>query len=316
VASNATPPIPLPDGADNVNYDASASSLQFDSNKSPKELADFYRDAMKKLGWAVQPMVINKDNMVNLEFTKGEGHSIFTMMKMGEHTMFEGEGDVFASKDQAPASSGASASSSASSSSDAPANAPLVAEDNNGFPIPTERSSMGSENSLFRKTMTVSVSASVKAVVDFYRTELGKKSWKEQADKAVIKDDSASMVFDSPDGPVEVKINKDGDQTNVSLATHDQAAASKTPLFPKPGQIKVAIGNVTDKAAEVTIAGKKIKVPANVGSQKPDGPTLDLPPGKIEMAIKGGAKDSFEAAPDEIWMAMIGPGGILFVQAY
>jgi hypothetical protein len=34
------------------------------------------------------------------------------------------------------------------------------------------------------------------------------------------------------------------------------------------------------------------------------------------MAIMGGSKDSFEAGPDEIWMAMIGPGGILFVQAY
>jgi hypothetical protein len=66
----------------------------------------------------------------------------------------------------------------------------------------------------------------------------------------------------------------------------------------------------------VTIAGKKIKVPAGAGTKAPDGPTLDLPPGTVEVALKGGAKDSFKAGPDEIWMAMIGPGGILFVQAY
>jgi hypothetical protein len=125
----------------------------------------------------------------------------------------------------------------------------LVAEDSNGYPIPADHSSSGSENTLFRRTITVSVSASVKSVVEFYRTELGKKGWKEQADKAVIKDDAADMVFDSPDGAVAVKIAREGDVTNIGLTTHDQAAASKSPLFPKPGQIKVAIGNLTEKAA-------------------------------------------------------------------
>lgn len=316
VAGNAKPPVPLPDDADNVNYDASATSLEFESNKPPKELADFYRAAMKQLGWVVQPTVIDKDNMVNLEFTKGEAHADFTMMKMGEHTQFQGEGDIFANKDQANADATKSADASASSSTDAQTNAPLVAEDDNGLPIPSDHSSMGSENSLFRKTITATVQANIQQLTEFYRTELGNKGWKEQASKADIKTDAALMIFDSPDGPVKVKITRDGDQSNISLETHDQAAASKSPLFPKPGQIKVAIGNVTDKAAEVTIAGKKIKVPANVGSQKPDGPTLDLAPGKIDMAIKGGSKDSFQAGPDEIWMAMIGPGGILFVQAY
>ena len=318
--TDAKPPVPMPDDATAVNYDAEAGSLDFESPAPPKKIADFYREEMKKLGWKVQPTVINQDNMVNLEFNKGDQSLNFTMMKMGDHTMFTGQGDGLSTKTEASADSSASSSSSASasssSSSDSPADGPLTAEDSNGYPIPAEHSSMGSENSLFRRSINVSISASVKAAVDFYRTELGKKGWKEQADKAVVKDNAADMVFDSPDGPVKIKITRESDLTNISLTTHDQAAASKSPLFPKPGQIKVAIGNITDKAAEVTIAGKKIKVPANVGSQKPDGPTLDLPPGKIEMAIKGGSKDSFDAGPDEIWMAMIGPGGILFVQAY
>ncbi len=316
-ATDAKPPVPVPDDATSVTYDASSGSLEFESATAPKQIADFYRDALKKMGWKVQPTAIDQDNMVNLEFTKDDKSLNLTMMKMGDHTMFTGEGDGLEDKSAASADNSSSASASSSSSSaDQPADAPMVAEDSNGFPIPTDHSSSGSENTLFRRTITVSVSNSVKSVVEFYRTELGKKGWKEQADKAVMKDDAANMVFDSPDGAVAVKITREGDQTNVGLTTHDQAAASKSPLFPKPGQIKVAIGNLTEKAAEVTIAGKKIKVPAGAGTKAPDGPTLDLPPGKIEVTLKGGAKDTFDAGPDEIWMAMIGPGGLLFVQAY
>ncbi|MEO6607673.1 MAG: hypothetical protein ABIN69_04305, partial [Aestuariivirga sp.] len=129
--------------------------------------------------------------------------------------------------------------------------------------------------------------------------------------------DNALLVFDTPNGPLSVSIKQeDSENASATLSISDKTAASKSSLFPKPGQIKVAIGNITEKAAEVTIAGTKIKVPAGAGTKAPDGPTLDLPPGKIEVALKGGAGDSFQAGPDQIWMAMIGPGGFLFIQAY
>lgn len=319
-AADAKPPVPVPDDAASVNYDASSGSLEFESPSAPKKLADFYRVEMKKLGWAVQPTVINQDNMVNLEFTKGDASLNFTMMKMGDHTTFQGEGDGLATKTEASADSSASSSSSASadsssSSSDASASKTLTAEDKDGYPVPSEHSMLGSESSIFRKSINVTTHAQVQDLVAFYQDQLPKKGFTTISEHTAP--DNALLVFDTPNGPLSVSIKQeDSENASATLSISDKKAASKSPLFPKPGQIKIAIGNITEKDAEVTIGGKKIKVPAGAGTKAPDGPTLDLPPGKIDVALKGGAGDSFQAGPDEIWMAMIGPGGFLFVQAY
>lgn len=76
----------------------------------------------------------------------------------------------------------------------------------------------------------------------------------------------------------------------------------------------------------ITIAGKTIKVPAGAGSKGPDGPTLDVAPGKYAYKLKGSGKlkgaggagpnDPVEVGADEIWGLMIGPGGVLPVQMY
>ena len=308
---DSTPPIPVPADAASVNYDAEAGSLEFESPTDVKQLADFYRGEMKKLGWSEQPSVIHNDNMVQLQFSKADDELSFTLLKMGDHTQFSGEGPALASKAASGSDSGGQAQTA-----DAGSVVQLTAEDKDGFPIPSDHSASGTESTLFRKSVDVSVSANVSSVVAFYRTELGKKGWKEQADKSVVKDDAADLVFDSPDGPVKLQIKRNADLTTATLSTRDQAAASKSPLYPKPGQVKVMLGNITDKAASVTIGSKHVKVPANAGGQEPNGPTVDLAPGKITVAIKGAGTDSFEAGPDEIWMVMIGPGGILPVQAY
>jgi hypothetical protein len=77
--------------------------------------------------------------------------------------------------------------------------------------------------------------------------------------------------------------------------------------------VKLVFGNMTDKAADVAIAGKHVKLAAKQGSAGPDGPTLDVPPGKLTAQIKG-AKESFTAGPDEIWMVGVGPGGLIAIK--
>jgi hypothetical protein len=310
--TDAKPPVPMPDDAASINYDADAGSLEFESPSPPKKIADFYREELKKLGWKVQPTVINQDNMVNLEFTKGDNNLNLTMMKMGDHTMFTGQGDGLVDKSQASASASADSSSS---SGDTSASKTFTAEDKDGYPVPSEHSMLGSESSLFRKSINVTTQAKVQDLVAFYQDQLPKKGFTTVSEHTAS--DNALLVFDTPSGQLSVSIKQeDSDNATATLSISDKAAASKSPLFPKPGQIKVAIGNITEQDPEVTIAGKKIKVKANAGTKAPDGPTIDLPPGKIEAALKGGAKDSFDAGPDEIWMAMIGPGGFLFVRAY
>jgi hypothetical protein len=70
----------------------------------------------------------------------------------------------------------------------------------------------------------------------------------------------------------------------------------------------------------VTINKKAIKVSAGVGLKGPDGPTLELPPGKYRFSIRSGAKpavnDSIDVSADTIWGLMIGPGGVLAMHVY
>ena len=67
-------------------------------------------------------------------------------------------------------------------------------------------------------------------------------------------------------------------------------------------------------------ADQTIKVAAGAGTKSPNGPTLDLPPGKYNYSImlpgKPVQSDAVDVGPDEIWGLMIGPGGVLALQAY
>ena len=46
-----TSPIPLPEGAENVEFDGADGKLEFKSSSSVKALAGFYGSALKPLGW-------------------------------------------------------------------------------------------------------------------------------------------------------------------------------------------------------------------------------------------------------------------------
>ena len=80
--------------------------------------------------------------------------------------------------------------------------------------------------------------------------------------------------------------------------------------------MKIALGNITEKAATVKIGGKSVKVPAGAGTKAPDGPTIDIAPGTIKAEMQGVQSETIAAGPDQIWMVMVGPGGLLPVQAY
>ena len=91
-------------------------------------------------------------------------------------------------------------------------------------------------------------------------------------------------------------------------------------MLPKPGQVKVLFGNINDAAATITFNNKTIKVAAHAGTKGPDGPTLDVAPGKYKYSIKLPGRpvqsDEVEVGADETWGLMIGPGGVLALQAY
>ena len=99
---------------------------------------------------------------------------------------------------------------------------------------------------------------------------------------------------------------------DLTLTQKSKAAAS--PLAPKPGMVKLVFGNMSDKAADVAIAGKHVKMTAGQGAKGPDGPTLEVKPGKLSATMKGAQAADFEAGPDEIWMVGVGPGGLIAIK--
>jgi hypothetical protein len=315
LADNKTP-APLPSTAKEVEYDAEEGVIEFMSSSSVKQLADFYRSAMAALGWSAEPTPINSDTMVAVDFVKGQDRLSFTLVRMGGETQVTAHGDALAAKGAAAPSDQPAASSGDKAPAAGAAEPELTVEETGGLPVPTPHSLSGSESSLFRSSADARTSASLAAVLAFYRRELAKRGWTEHAEKAAVKADAAELAYDSPGGPATLKLGRDGDETTVLLSVRDKAAAMKSPLWPKPGQVKLAFGNMRDKAAEVTVGGKKVKVAAGAGKNGPDGPTVDLAPGKYDLALKSGGHETIDAGPEEIWIVMVGPGGLLAVQGY
>ncbi|MBG1231462.1 hypothetical protein [Aestuariivirga litoralis] len=317
-AEDAKPPIPIPDGVEDLSYspDAASGTLDYTSTTSVKDLAAFYKTEMKKAGWKESPSVIHNDNMQVLMFKKDGKDVNLTIMQMGDHAMINGTGDGLAG-DGKPTDSADSGDSGDSDSGNADAGGSkvaLVAEDKDGYPVPTEHSMLGSESSIFRKSINVTTSASVIDLTAFYQNELPKKGFTTTSEHTG--EDNVVLVYDTPNGPLTVAIKKEGDGASATLSISDKAAASKSPLFPKPGQVKLALGNINDSAAEVSVNGKKVKVKGGAGAKAPDGPTMDVAPGDIKIEVKGAPPEIIKAGPDQIWMVMVGPGGLLPIQAY
>lgn len=168
--------------------------------------------------------------------------------------------------------------------------------------------------------MSANVPLDLSAVLGFYRRELGKLNWKEEAKDAVIAADNASINYTSPEGPASLKLSrKDGD-TVVKVVVKNPDAAAKAGIMPKPGQAKFILGNINEADATITFNGKPVKIAKGAGTKGPDGPMFDLPPGKYKYSIKPAGRplqaEEIDAKADETWGLMVGPGGVLALQTY
>jgi hypothetical protein len=196
----------------------------------------------------------------------------------------------------------------------------LEADDASSLPVPARHTMSGIAKTPFRSELTASVPANITAVLGFYRRELGKRDWKEATGTAVIKSDQVTLAFSSPTGPAMLKLERKDDETAISLTVRDEAAATKAGMVSKPGQAKLLFGNPLPAAAVVTINQQTIKVAAGAGAKAPDGPALDLPPGKYKYSFKvaGGParSDEVEVGAGETWGLLMGPGGALTLRVY
>jgi hypothetical protein len=328
LADSATP-VPLPENAENVEFDGADGRLGFDSSSSVKAIAAFYRSSLKSQGWKERPSVINQANMVVMDFSKGGKAFSLTAMQMGPKVKVsaDGAGLVMANPKMA-----AKADGSGASASNEPAKAAdevLEAEPDSPLPVPSKRTmrsigtgKMPGSDAPFRRELEASVPATLNSVLVFYRDELGKRGWQETAEGAIVKPDQVQLAFTSPDGPATLKLSRSKDETSINLAQKYPAAAAKAEMVPKPGQSKLLFGNIGKSDATVSINKQTIKIAAGAGGpQSPRPPMIDLPPGKYQYALKiagGPARNNqIEIGAGDTWGVMIGPGGdVLPLQMY
>ena len=167
-----------------------------------------------------------------------------------------------------------------------------------------------------------SIPAELNAVLAFYRSELGKRGWKESQERAVVKPDQVQLAFSAPDGPAMLKLGRRNGETSVNLAQKYPAAAAKADVIPKPGLARLLFGNIGTSEAILTVNKQTIKVAAGAGGpQSPRGPALDLPPGKYPYSVKVAGRparnDTVEVTADDTWGLMIAPSGeVLPLQMY
>jgi hypothetical protein len=324
LADNSTP-VPLPEGAENVKFNGPDGKLEFDSSSSVKALAAFYRGTLKPLGWKEQPSVINKSNMVVMEFSKGGKELSFTAMQMGPKVNVSADGSGLVMANARPAASGSQASPGAAATAAVQA---LEAEPNSALPVPKQHTMSalgvgklpGTETAI-RRELNASVPAELGSVLAFYRGELARLGWKESTERAVVKPDQAQLSFASPDGPATLKLGRSNGETSINLAQKIPAAAAKGDVMPRPGQAKLMFVNIGDSEVALTINKQTIKIAAGAGGPRAKGPSLELPPGKYQYSLKVGAgpvrSNAIEVAADDTWGLMVAPGGeVMPLQVY
>jgi len=335
-----TRPVPLPENAETVKFDGADGKLEFDSPSSVRAIAAFYRASLKAQGWKEQPSVINKSSMVVMEFSRAGKELSFTAMQMGPkvNVSADGSGLVMANAKMAAKSNADKASAAKSGAAGVQASnepsakttdQPLEADPESALPVPKSRTmtslgtgKMPGSDAPFRRELEASVPAELSAVLAFYRSELGKRGWKESAERAVVKPDQVQLAFAASDGPAMLKLGRSNGETSVSLAQKYPAAAVKANVMPKPGQAKLVFGNMGGSAADLTINNKTIKIAAGAGGpQSPDRQMLELPPGKytysVKLAGRPARSNTVEIIADDAWGLMIGPTGeVLALQIY
>ena len=195
----------------------------------------------------------------------------------------------------------------------------LVVEESGGLPMPKRHTMSEGTKTQFRRELNANVPLDLNTVLGFYRRELGKRDWKEQGSPAVTPD-SAVLAFTSAEGPAQLKLGRKDGETTVNLTVRSPEAAAKGGVMPKPGQVKVLITNMSEAEAVITINKQTIKAAAGVGTKAPDGPVLDLAPGKYKFSVKMPGKpasnDELNVGADETWGLLVGPGGGLPMRVY
>lgn len=213
------------------------------------------------------------------------------------------------------------ASSSTSPSPSVPAGG-LIADSHNGLPFPEGGDGHQSEGSKFRKQTNKKISASLQAVVDFYRRELTAPDWTENKQAAKIDKTTGVLLFTGAEGQLVVQLKSEGDKIDITLVTRDAEGAKAAGVWPSQGKGRLLVGNASEKAAAVVINKNAYNVAAGAGADDPKtGLNFEIVPGKFIVEIKlpdqAAQTETLNISADETWGIVILPtGDCLPIQLY
>ena len=193
--------------------------------------------------------------------------------------------------------------------------------DDAGLPLPAGWNLMTAKSSSLIRSGHVETPLDLAAVTSFYRAALGQRGWTENGG-AVIASDRTEITFTTSDGPATLRLTRQDNRTIADLSLRKPAKATAG-IPPKPGQVRLMLGNHTDEAAIVTVdeqtltlaahAGERLTYTDDAAKESSGIPKIDLPPGKhmVTLRVEGGQLQSreLEVAANETWGLLVGPNG-------
>ena len=309
--ANNTAPIPLPELTNAMDFKPEDGTLSFSASTSVKAMVAFFRRQMTPVGWTEHKSVINRANMVLLKFSKTDKDVNITIMQHGDIVSVSANGSALQTAAPSEVSSDNKSSHSVSTN--------LEASESTGLPMPRDTTFVLRDSAPFRAALNVRLAAPIDAVLAFYQRELAKRDWQDNGGTLVERDRTVAF-FTAPEGPAKLELERQNGETTVTLAVRHTADAKTSGLLAKAGQAKILLANTLDSQAAVTINKRTFKIAAGAGTKAPDGPSLELAPGKYKYTIKGSGQPSksgeITVAADDIWGLMVGPGGMLALQMY
>jgi hypothetical protein len=193
---------------------------------------------------------------------------------------------------------------------------PLRLDPDAALPAPT-RISFRSINTIhtdgirapLRRELTARIPAELGDVLVFYRTELAKLGWQEEAPGAAIAAERVELTFTSPEGPATLKLDRAKGETTVSLVQRNTEAAAKADILPMPGKARLIFGYLVPDVASLAIDDQTIKIAGGAGHPQ----ALDLPPGtySYQLLLSGHpvVTKTITVAKGEAWDLELGSDG-------
>lgn len=318
----ADAPIPVPDGAEKVDFNATRGDIKFVSDARVKEVTAFYRRALPPLGFKELLTNIDDDKMASLHFARNGKRLYVSISRFRDTTDVRSYGEALiafagdaraqqALKAVAPAQRTGNASTAAQ-----PAMDELEADETDGLPVPKQTTLSLGTATPFGREREASVRASVGSTLAFYRRELTKLGWSEQQKGAVINANAVKLAFTTPGGTGSLILGRKDAETTVKLTERTPANAEKKGVVARPGMAMVLLASALDTEVTVTIDRQTIRLAPNAGAGKQDtGPKLELKPGTYKASVKVPGKPALtqevKLASGQTIGLLIGPGGLV-----